>query len=55
MHFIINQLPTKELLKNEFFETFRKKYNESREVIKKELISNITKIYCYEEKNNNIP
>ena len=55
MHFIINQLPTKELLKNEYFETFRKKYNESREVIKKELISNITKIYCYEEKNNNIP
>ena len=54
MHFIINQLPNKDLLKNEYFETFRKKYNESREVIKKELISNITKIYCYEEKNNNI-
>ena len=52
MHFIINQLPTKELLKNEYFETFRNEYNKSRKVIKKELISNITKIYCFEEKNN---
>ena len=54
MHFIINQLPTRDLLKNENFETFRNEYNKSRKVIKKELIANITKIYCFEEKNNNI-
>ena len=54
MNFIINKLTDQELLKNECFETFRKKYNESRGVIKKELISNITKIYYYENKNNNI-
>ena len=50
MHFIINKLPTKDLLKNENFETFRKEYNKSRKVIKKELISNITKIYCLKKK-----
>ena len=50
MHFVINQLPTRDLLKNENFETFRKEYNKSRKVIKKELISNITKIYCLKKK-----
>ena len=52
MYFIINKLPTKDLLKNENFETFRNEYNKSRKVIKKELISNITKIYCFQEKND---
>ena len=55
MNFIINKLTDQELLKNECFETFRKKYNESRGVIKKELISNITKIYYYENKKIILP